>query len=53
MLEKLEEWKRRVRGSKGLLGRVRDKQEYAELLIERIFAAYDTARALNYLHGHK
>jgi hypothetical protein len=33
--------------------RVRHKKAYIGLLSERVGAAYDVARALNFLHGHK
>jgi hypothetical protein len=54
MDQKLHEWKQDVRGTMGYLGmRVRHKKAYIGLLSERVVAAYDVARALNFLHGHK
>jgi serine/threonine protein kinase len=54
MNQKLQEWKQDVRGTKDCLGmRVRDRKTYISLLSERVLAAYDVARALNFLHGHK
>jgi serine/threonine protein kinase len=54
MNQKLREWKQDVRGTMDCLGmRVRQKKAYIGLLSERVGAAYDVARALNFLHGHK
>jgi serine/threonine protein kinase len=54
MNQKLLEWKKDVRGTMSCLGmRVRHKKAYIGLLSERVIAAYDVARALNFLHGHK
>jgi serine/threonine protein kinase len=54
MEQKLQQWKHNVRGTMGCLGmRVRHKKASISLLSERVVAAYDVARALNFLHGHK
>jgi hypothetical protein len=54
MKQKLHEWKQDVRGTMGYLGmRVRHRKAHIGLLSERVVAAYDVARALNFLHGHK
>jgi hypothetical protein len=54
MNQKLQEWKRDVRSTMGCFGmRVRDKEARDSLLCARVIAAYDVARALNFLHGHK
>jgi hypothetical protein len=54
MNKQLQQWKLDVRGTMGRLGmRVRHKERYISLLSERVVAAYDVARALNFIHGHK
>jgi hypothetical protein len=54
MNEKLKEWEQDVRGSMGFFGMtVRRKEYFFSLLAERVIAAFDVARALKFLHGHK
>jgi hypothetical protein len=54
MNKRLQEWKQDVRACMGPLGMtVRRKKQFFCLLSERVIAAYDVARALNFLHGHK
>jgi hypothetical protein len=54
MNEKLREWKQDIRATKSCFGmRVRHKEMYDTILCAQVVAAYDIARALNFLHGRK
>lgn len=54
MEEKWKEWNKQEEKARGnILGFGRNKEQANRLLITRLFAMFDVARALRYLHRHK
>jgi len=54
MTDRIETWKEMELACRGRLGcRMRRDERFREIFAQRVTAAYDVARALNFLHTHR